>query len=826
MFHYLKRTPMARLLAITLFCIMFPIIAAYAQSGAVITGKVVDSTNRKPLNYASVALLNQADRKVVQGMQTDESGIFSFRSITPGNYILRIGFVGYQTYERAPIIVNSDLPLNVNEIRLRISGANVLKEVVVQSSVPDMQIGIDRKVFNVDQSLVSQSGSVTDLLSDIPSISVDADGAVSLRGSSSVRILIDGKPSAMAGSDITQVLQSLPSNSVQRVEVITNPSSKYDAEGQSGIINIVLKKNLRTGLNGALTASGGSYRNYNGGLSLNYRDSTANYYGNYDFRKFRRLSEGQNDTKYFENNGLIYNNNKGDRSGDAHTAKLGVDYFLNQSTTIGVSGNLSIRDNQRNEDIFYRYENMPDLNGTSTRKARQTEDDFGYDLNFDFKKEFKRAGEVLAFNAAYGRNKEDGVNTFNQTFSNPSSPVDRQINDTYERGDNINLQLDYIRPVNEESRFEAGYRTTIEKNDESQLSRRFDPESGSFFPDYSVSNKFDLEEIVHAAYFNYQNKINKNLGYQFGLRAEQAYLNTITENVDPSTPLEERFTPGKLDYFRIYPSIFLTQSFSENQQLQLSYTRRVNRPNGWQVNPFINISDPLNIRQGNPNLQPEDIHSLELGYSREIGTTTLTSSLYYRRVNDVIQSITQRIEGSNAATISEWRNISMNESTGFEVISKSNFGKAIDITGNLNVFYNRFKGAEAFGLPARDGLNWNANLSTNLRITPAFSAQIRANYSAPQVLAQGRSIANFVTDAALRWSILNNKGSFLLNVRDVFNQRRFGGYTQTDQFIRNFRDRRSLRMAMLTFSYRFGNQGQEKKDKETWDDREENGQEP
>lgn len=817
---------MVRFLVISLFLSMLSIAKVFAQSNAGISGRVIDAQSKKPLSFATVAILNQADRKVVAGTQTDENGSFIIENVSPGSYLLRVGYVGFQTYERPNVTVAPNAPLNLKDVELKLSGKNVLQEVVVQGSPPDMQIGIDRKIFNVDQSLVSQGGSVTDLLSDIPSISVDADGAVSLRGSSGVRILIDGKPSAMAGSDITQVLQSLPSNAVQRVEVITNPSSKYDAEGQSGIINIILKKNLRTGMNGSVTASAGSYRNYNGGIALNYRDSSFNYYGNYDYRKSRRLSEGRSDTRYLENNGFIDNRNEGDRSGTGHTAKLGVDYFLNQTTTIGLSGNISIRDNQRNEDIFYRYENLPDLTGTSTRYSRQTEDDFGYDLNLDFKKEFKKQGEELTFNAAYGRNKEDGVNTFNQLFSNPASPEDRQINDTYERGDNINIQVDYIRPITEQSKIEAGYRSTIEKDDESQSSLRFDPATGNYLPDYNVSNKFDLEEIVHAAYLNYQNKFNKSLGYQIGLRAEQAYLNTITESVDPAVSDAERFTPGRLDYFRIYPSLFLTQTFSEDQQLQISYTRRVSRPNGWQVNPFVNISDPLNIRRGNPNLKPEDIHSFELGYTRNIGKTTLTSAVYYRRVNDVIQNITQRIEGSNAATISEWRNISMNESTGFEFISKSDIGEALDLTGNLNIYYNRFKGSPEFGLAGRDGINWDANLASNIRITANLSAQLRGNYSAPRVLAQGRSIGNFVTDAALRWSLLKNKGSLLLNVRDVFNQRRFGGYTQTEQFIRNFRDRRSLRMAMLTFSYRFGWQDRDKNEKDEWTSQDDNNQEP
>lgn len=806
---------MIRLIVLTFVIGMIAVERLYAQRDAVIIGTVLDSASKKPLEYASVVLLSQADQKPVEGMKTDDKGQFHFKTVIPGNYLIRIGYLGYRTYERQNIVLNNGQQLNLGNIPLHVSGTKLLKEVVVTAPRPGMVIGIDRKVFNVEQSLISQGSSVTDLLSDIPSLSVDADGNVSLRGSSNVRILIDGKPSAMAGSDVTQVLLSLPANSVQRIEVITNPSSKYDAEGQSGIINIVLKKNIRTGLNGLVSASGGTYHNYNSGISLNYRDSSFNYYGNYDFRRFRRVGDGESLTRYFENNGLVNNNTEGDRSGLGHSAKLGVDYFINQTTTIGISGNFSVRDNQRNEDIFYRYQNLPELNGTSSRYARQSEDDFGYDFNLDFKKEFKRAGEELSFNAAYGRNKEDGLQEFNQSFSNTATPADRRINDTYEKGDNINIQLDYILPFNEESKFEAGYRSAIENEDESQLSTRFDPLSNSFLPDYDVSNNFELKEEVHAIYTNYQNKLTDKFGFQIGVRAEQSYLNTKTIAFDPNLPISDREIQGRLEYFRIYPSVFLTQQFAEDQQLQLSYSRRVNRPNGWQVNPFINISDPLNIRQGNPNLRPEDIHSFELGYSKTWGKTSLTSSVYHRRVNDVIQIITQRADSSSSATLSQWMNISRNEATGFELISKTDFGKPIDLTGNVNVYYNKFKGSSEFNLPERDGINWDANLSSNIRLTGSLSAQVRGNYHAPRTLAQGKSIGTFVMDAALRLNILNNKGSLLLNVRDAFNQRRWGGFTQTGQFIRNFEDRRSFRTTMLTFSYRFGNnERQNDKEKE------------
>jgi outer membrane receptor protein involved in Fe transport len=814
---------MGRFFTITFVFLLTFVANVHAQNTASVNGTIIDSASKKPLDYASIAIIRQADNKTVEGMQTDATGKFQFSSIAPGTYIVRVGFVGYRRYERRNITLTAGQQLNLGILSLRTSGNQVLKEVEITAAAPGMVVGIDRKVFNVEQSLISQGGSVTDLLSDVPSLSVDADGTVSLRGSSSVRILIDGKPSAMAGSDITQVLQSLPANSVQRIEVITNPSAKYEAEGQSGIINIVLKKNIRTGLNGVATASAGTYHNYNGGLSLNYRDSSFNYYGNYDFRRFRRVGNGNSLTRYSDTNGIIDNNSESDRSGLGHSAKLGIDYFINQTTTIGISGNFSIRDNERNEDIFYRYENLPELNGTSTRYSRQTEDDTGYDLNLDFKKEFKRVGEELTFNAAYGRNKEDGVQTFDQMFSNALTPADRRINNTYEMGDNTNIQLDYVLPFNDFSKLEAGYRTTLETNEESQLSTRFDPLTNNFGTDYNVSNKFNLQEDVHAIYANYQNRFTKTLGYQVGFRAEQAYLNTITTALDPAIPEEQRATPGRLAYFRVYPSIFLTQKFSENQQLQLSYSRRVNRPNGWQVNPFIDVSDPLNIRQGNPNLRPEDIHSFELGYSNSLGKTSITSSIYHRRVNEVIQMITQRVDSASSATISQWNNISRNESTGFELISKTKLGPGIDITGNANIYYNRFKGSPEFNIEERDGINWDANLSTNINLIKNLTAQVRGNYNAPRVQAQGKSIAMFVVDAALRLSMFENKGSLLLNVRDVFNQRRWGGYTQTSQFTRNFESRGALRTGMISFSYRFGSSDR-REEKQERDESEDNNE--
>src|SRR5690554_168257 len=776
---------------------------AFAQNaGGSVSGSITDADSKEAVDFASVALFNAANAQVA-GVLSDESGRFALSNIVAGEYTLRISFVGYQTYE-SPVQLSTGQKVNLGNLPLKPSSATVLQEVVIESEVPDMQLGIDRKVFNVSESLVSEGGSATDLLANVPSLSVDMDGSVSLRGSSSVRILIDGKPSAMAGSDITQTLQSLPANSIQSIEVITNPSSKYDAEGQSGIINIILKKNIRRGLNGMVNVSGGSYHNYNGGFNLNYRDERFNYYGNYNFRRSNNVGDGFNRNTNLSNGGVTENNSDNSRKGISHSGKIGVDYSPNELTTIGLSGNFSLRDNNRTEKLFYRYFNLPDLDGTSERISEQEEEDTGYDINLDFRRDFNRPGENLMANISYGKSTEDGIQTFRQTFSNPAQVTDRRINDGYEEGQNVNIQVDYTLPFSENHRLEAGYRTSIRKDDEEQISDSFNPETNTFERDYDITNAFELEDIVHSLYSNYQNKITPTLGFQVGLRLEQAYLNTTYIAFDPNLPLNERETEGKLDYLRLYPSVFLTKEFSGEQQLQASYTRRVRRPRGWQVNPFVDVSDPMNIRMGNPNLLPEDIHSLELSYAKFWPTITFTSSVYHRRVNDVIENIRTSADEQTSATLSQWANLSKREATGFEMISKVNFTKNIDATANFNFFYNKFHGNEEFGLRARDGYNWDANISSNVKITNLLSAQVKGNYNAPRLQAQGRTDASFVMDAGLKLDVLDKKGSILFNVRDLFNQRMWSGYTETPQFTQQFENRWMRRSFMLSFNYRFG----------------------
>lgn len=764
-----------------------------------IRGTISDKTDGTKIGYASVMLTQGPEEKYVAGIQSDNNGRFVFQQLKAGTYNIQITFIGYKDYNRKGVELKAGQSLNLS-VQLEQAASEVLDEVVVQGQRPSMQLGIDRKVFDVSQSVVSAGGSATDLLANVPSVQVDMEGEVSLRGSG-VRVLVDGRPSAMAESDIAQFLQSLPANSIQTIEVITNPSSKFDAEGQSGIINIVLKKNVKTGLNGMVNLAAGSYDRYNAGVNLNYRNEKFNYYGNYNFRTGSQNGGGYNNNFNFLSQGTTRSLSEEFGGRHGHHAKIGTDYFIDEKTTIGISGDLSFRTNNRGEKLYYEYINLPDYTGTSNRISDQHEDDIGYDLALNFLRNFKRKGEKLTADISYGREKEDGIEDFHQEFTDPDIFNTKSIEDTYEKGENLNIQVDYTLPFSEESRFEAGYRTNIRNNWQEQIADTLNTETNQFERDYGYSNQFDLEDIVHALYANYQNKITEKLGFQIGVRAEQAYLNTAYTSLDPDAAAS---TPGSLEYFRLYPSAFLTQKLGKEQQLQVSYTRRVRRPRGWQVNPFEDRSDNMNLRRGNPDLKPEDIHSFEFSYAKFWSTGTLTASIYHRRVHDVIESIRTRVDDQTSATISQWYNLSKNESTGFELISKVNPTKTLELTGNFNLFYSKFFGSETYDLEPREGVNWNANLTSNIQITDKLAGQVRADYRAPRVQPQGRSLANFVMDAGLKMDVLQDKGTLMFNVRDLFNQRRWAGYTETELFRQDYENRWRKRTFYLSLSYRFG----------------------
>lgn len=770
-----------------------------------VSGKLLDGANNQPLSFATVAIVKKADNLPAKSIQTDIDGNFKLGDIPDGFYLFRATYVGYATFIKDSIRIDAKRRVyTFPEIKL-IQAKGLLKEVAIKSAKSQMQLGIDRKTFAVDQSLVSQGGSATDLLSNVPSVQVDVDGNVNLRGSANVRVLINGKPSTLTGGSVADILQSIPASAIENVEVITNPSSKYDAEGQSGIINIVLKKNARLGFNGSVSGTAGNQNSYNGNLNLAYQTSKYNFYLNYSYRRGDRVGNGYTNRTTYLPTGPVYQNQIADQSFGFRGSNIrgGVDINFDPKTTLSFSANVNLRNRDRSQ---YGTTDIRNSAGALTRQTIQNStshsigggnNDFGIDFNHKYKKQ----GEELTANIGYSNGYESNIDVLDyfQTNLLPASANSKRLQRNINGGDgySLNLQADYTLPLSKGRKLEAGYRSTIgQNNNNNNVDSLASVDFRQFYsPDLNLTNHFLYREQVHAVYTNYQMQFGK-FGVQTGVRIEDVFINTL---------LRDNGERHNQNYFRIYPSIFLSDKLSDNQTIQLSYTRRVQRPRDRQLSPFLDKSDPFNYNQGNPNLRPEDTHSFELSYINYWKTLTLTSSLYYRLTNDNIQQIRTPID--SVTTRLHFENVTQAQNSGFELIAKVNATNALDLTANTNVYYRYLQGVPTLGLNTSSGFAWNANLTANYKPVKSIGIQIKGDYIAPQVISQGRQRAMAGLDAGIKYDI-TKAVSLSGNVRDAFNTRKFGSIIDNNlgttsvhsESVRRFQSR----TYSVTLSYRFG----------------------
>jgi len=787
-------------------------INAQTPGNGKMTAKVVDAQSNETIPFASAIIIDRKTKAVVKGVQGDVNGNLLISGLPNGVFTFKVSYVGYQTMVRDSVSV-SDVQnvINLGTVKMKTAKGTALKEVAITAQKSTMQLGIDKKVFSVDQSLVSEGGSASDLLQNVPSVQTDVDGNVSLRGSTGVKVLIDGKPSLIAGGDIAQILQSIPASSIESVEVITNPSAKYDAEGQSGIINIVLKRNKKLGLNGNIGLTAGNRDNYNGNTSLSFQNNKINLYGNYGYRYGNRPGGGFNNITYKNpdpKTGLAFADQTMSSTGldKSHNAKAGIDYYLTDKDILSLSGGFNSRSQTEGDlTMIYKYGEQRNPLDFSTRNNSSTGSGNSYDLNFDYSHKFKKQGEELTFNFGYSTGDNDRFQEYNTAvYSRAGVPVSEQVellrNINIGDNSNYNIQADYTLPMGKLGKIETGYRSQIRYSDNNTQATKLNNSTGMYDQDYLLSNLFDSKDQVHALYLNYQNQY-KNFGYQIGLRAEDALLNTRSGAFDNAGNLS--YMPGKIDYQRLYPSVYLTQKFKGEQQLQLNYSRRVNRPRPWDTNPFTDYSNPLNWRRGNPNLLPEDVHSFELSYSKFWPKVTLISSAYMRRTNDLIQRV-RSAPNDDGIIITTPYNITKDLSSGFEFISKVDVLKAWNFTANVNVYHSDIAAAPAYDIKGNSGFSWNTNVTNNFVLPYSITLQVKAEYESDQVMAQGRRNANWSTDAGAKYDFPGKKASLSLNVRDIFNTRQWSMEFEDNNTKTEFQRRRYGPVGNLTFSYRFG----------------------
>ncbi|MGN8071416.1 TonB-dependent receptor domain-containing protein [Mucilaginibacter sp. SG564] len=779
----------------------------YAQNNGRIIGLVKDAQTHEAISFATVALINSTTKTNILATQTDISGSFVMGNLPPGTFTLRLSYLGYNPVVKENIIINTSVnTLNVGEIQMSSSPNKVLNEVTITAKKPTLQNKDGKKVFAVNQSLVSQGGTAADLLQNVPTLQIDANGNVNLRGSTGVKVLVDGKPSLIAGGDVTQILQSIPASSIENVEVIANPSAKYDAEGQ-GIINIILKKNSKAGFNGSVTASAGTRNNYNGSGSLSYQTGKVNVYGNYSLRDGDTYSNGFQYLTFLQpTDATVYSNETfpSTTHNKIQNVKAGIDYSFTPKSILSVSANLNLRDTHRDELLEI---NNLDANNTPIQLNHQnnttTSNGKSDELDLDYSQHFKKPKEELTFNFSYAHGTSRNLQVYQNHSSiiSPRGPVPPDPNplesDLWNNGNNYNIQADYILPTGKTGQISAGYRSQISLGNNNQYA--YDLSNGVSSPFYTYTNLFSSNKQIHALYLNYQDQI-RNFNYEIGLRAEDSHLNATYTAYDPNNSLYS--TPIRVPSKGLYPSVFLTQKLKADQQLRFSFTNRVTRPTPRELNPSTDFSDPTNYETGNPHLIPESINSLELGYNKNWKNISFTSSFYYSRLNNVIKHIESA--PVNGLIITTAQNLKHSTTTGLELIGHFDLIKAWDFTANANIFERQNDAAPQFGITANSGLSWNANITNNIAIAKSLAMQIRADYRAADFIIQDRNRPAFGLDVGAKYDFPGNQASLSFNSVDIFNSRKWAFLRSSDALLLDFQRRTLGSRATLSFTYHFG----------------------
>lgn len=761
-----------------------------------ISGRIQDSKTRNPIDFANVALLNPNDSSVVTGAISEDGGRFDFTA-PQGNYILRVGFIGYQQHFK-PLNIEGAGDVDLGNIRIAEDG-RTLQEVTVEGVASIFESDIDKRVYNVENSIVAEGGTASELLGTLPSIQVDEEGGITMRGSGNILIYINGRPSNLSGDDTESILAQFPANSIKSVELITNPSSRYDAEGVGGIINIILKKDERTGLNGQVNASFGTRHKYTAGTTLNFKTEKFNFFANYNFqyRELFDLSEG------FRENRRSIGSSYLDQSFNSHNEYLsqllrtGFDYTINDRNTLGfyIQGNYGSRNRFRTYDQRF-LNNQRQLDSLIIRDLNAEGIGYNIESGITYNLDIDTLGQKLYGSVSYSRDHRDQIELFDQRmFETEGIEIfQNRIIQNLERPRYSNLylfQLDYEKPFLNKGKIEAGLKSTLSSDERIQNFDQFDQETNQFVKNELITDAFEFNEHVHAGYFIYRNKLGK-FGYQAGLRAEQTYTKGIHEN-SGETILN--------DYFKLFPSLYLSYEVKEDEEFTLNYSRRIRRPRTWSMSPMINPQDLLNLRTGNPYLQPEFTDSYEAGYLKGWEKYLFTGTVYHRRASDILTRF-MTVNENNVA-VQSWANANRRISTGLEVINQFQFSDKVDATLSGNFFHSEIFGENIREDFRNSNFSWTLNLMSNIRIPNIASIQLQGNYRGPIVLPQGQIEPMYGLNIGIKRDLWDKAATISLNVSDVFNTRVFRIKNEDPFFIQERYFNRETRIGTITFTYRF-----------------------
>ena len=820
---------MNKLLPVTLFLIT---LVGYAQGAQgpqepiKITGTVLDQETDQPLEYATLVLQSVRNPDKVTGGITDANGKFEVET-APGNYNVSVEYISYKSYKLENQNLRSSKDLGVIRLALDVSQ---LAEVEVVGERTTVELRLDKKVYNVGSDLTVKGGSVTDVLSNVPSVSVDVEGNISLRGNESVRILINGKPSALSGLS-PEALQQLPADAIEKVEVITNPSARYDAEGTAGILNIILKQSKTAGVNGSVNVYTGHPETYGGSLSLNLRRDNFNIFTNTTYRYRSGPGNALFDQENFDSNGntLSYQNEIRDyqRKDKSFNTNVGFELFFSETSSI--TNSLVFSKSNGDNTVNVDFSNFDANRAPTIQRNRFTvEDEFEEEVQYslNYQKKFEKEGHTLTFDYQYSKGVDDENSIIEEVILGDNIALDTERTIDNQTQVSQLVQMDYVLPFgkDDQSQFELGYRGTFNNNN-TDFDFGIQQQNGDFTSDPNFSNELNYKEYVNAAYTQLGTKFNK-FSILGGLRMEASDIGIELVNTNELT---------NKDYVNWFPSIFLGYEFSEKEQVTLSYSKRLRRPWSRFINPFPSRSSNTNLFQGNPDLDPTFTDSYDLGYLKRWDKFTFTTSGYFNRSTGVFQFVSREtgdfvtIENPDdpqnpivvPVQVRSPINLATEERMGMEFTTTYTPKRNWRLTWNLNAFQRDLKGDFTY-INSQDeeivqnfdanNFSWFTRFSAKIPLPGKIDFQTNFFYMGPSEDAQNTNKGMLSSDLGLSKDILKDKGSLTLNVGDIFNSRKRITDTRTENVATYSEFQWRQRQITLSFQYRF-NQPQNKNDR-------------
>ncbi len=791
---------MKRLLALGIFLSVFINYAQKPQGRGgqrpnpiTITGIVLDQETNEPLEYATLVLQSLRDTTKITGGITNSEGKFTVETI-PGRYNVSVEYISFTSYKLKAQVFRESTDLGTIKLAPDVAQLEGVEVIAEKTTV---EIRLDKKIYNVGKDLTVSGGTVSDVLDNVPSVSVDVEGNVQLRGNDDVRILIDGKPSAITGLNSTEALQQLPAESIEKVEVITSPSARYDAEGSGGIINIILRRSKLSGINGALTANLGNPTRYGLNGNLNYRTGDVNIFTNTGYNYRTGPGNRFNNTNFFDQNGNFTNsiteNGKSERLRKGINANFGVEWYVNETSSITQS--IFIRSSDNSNETTNNF-SQQDINLNRTDGFRfdaETEDDNTFQYSFNYDKKLNDSGHKLTYAFQYEKSEEVEASLIQQ------NGFDSETVRTAEDQRRVFMQTDYVLPIGENHQFEMGYRGDFNRLETDYDVAFIQPtidELGITNP----SNVLDFKETINAVYAQFGSKIKK-FNYLAGLRYEATRL--IINQIESND-----FARNNFDGF--FPTLNLNYEFTEKQSISFGYNRRLRRPRSFFLNPFPSRSSPTNLFQGNPKLTPSFSNQVDFGYLNRFEKVTLNTSIYFQRATDVITFITEDtgedtfFDGQQVSILRRTPvNLSKNDRYGFEFTTSYRPNKKWNVNANFNMFNLITRGDFNGQNFDAENLSWFIRLNNKITLFKGIDWQTRFFYRGPRETAQSRSKGIASVSLAFSKDLFKEKASIALNVSDVFNSRKFISETFTPFFENETESQRRVRSVNLSFTYRF-----------------------